>query len=102
MHASPDMRKTAPSAKTQAARMSPTPSSTEGLALIMAQPAPATITMPAEELRALMEEANVLAARFGLLLQARGVDIAPPTVLPGNVHRLADYRPRARRQAASR
>jgi hypothetical protein len=68
----------------------------------MTHPSPATITVPITELQELVEEANVLAARFGFLLEACGVDIAPPTVLPDNVFRLADHRPRLPRQAAQR
>jgi hypothetical protein len=50
-------------------------------------------------LEALLEDASLLSARVGTLLEACDVDIAPATVLPDNVHQLDAYR--SRRQAVS-
>lgn len=61
---------------------------------------PETITVPVALLKAFMEDASVLSAKVGRLLEANDVEIAPATVLPDNVFRLSDYRPRA--QAVSR
>lgn len=68
--------------------------------IIMAYPVPQTITVPVAQFQALLEEASLLAARAGSLLEANGVELAPATVLPGNVYDLATAR--ARRQAVSR
>lgn len=68
----------------------------------MAHPDPETITVPVDLLRALMEDASVLSAKVGLLLEANDVEIAPATVLPDNVFSLSDYRPRVSRQVVSR
>ncbi|TMS00217.1 hypothetical protein [Nonomuraea basaltis] len=69
--------------------------------LIMTHTAPETIAVPVDLLHALLEDASVLSAKVGLLLEANDVEIAPATVLPDNVVRLSDYR-RVPRQVVSR
>ncbi|MEV6036081.1 hypothetical protein AB0L65_33340 [Nonomuraea sp. NPDC052116] len=69
---------------------------------MMTHAAPGHIVVSSEQLRGLADEVALLSARVCMLLDAAGVDIAPPTVLPSNVARLSDYRPRSRRQAVTR
>ncbi|MER6577321.1 hypothetical protein [Nonomuraea sp. NPDC001023] len=67
----------------------------------MAYPDPDHLCVSAADLRDLADEVAHLYARVGMVLNAAAVDLAPATVLPSNVIRIADYRPRSTRQAVS-
>lgn len=70
--------------------------------LMMTHASPDHIAVSAASLRDLAHEVALLSARVSMFVDAAGVDLAPPTVLPDNVYRLSDYRARAPRQAVSR
>ncbi|MEU6710050.1 hypothetical protein ABZ897_01110 [Nonomuraea sp. NPDC046802] len=70
----------------------------------MAQPAPATVTVPVDQMRSIQRQAFDLSVQVSLVLEECGIDLTCPTAstspTDAEVFSLDDFR--ARRQAAQR